>query len=366
MQLQFNSIFEPGLPGNKWYTVFEKFWPTYQKWLKSKGHENFPSLESSVDALKRYMPEMVTTYNILCSLVGDNPVAHRFLTGFQPPVYVSGCSQLVMSSTNAKLIRNYDYHPNLMEGTILNTSWNGKKVMVVGDSLIGALDGMNEDGLAVSHTFGGRKSVGVGFGIPFILRYVLEFCSNVKEAVDVLCRIPSHMSYNVTVVDKSGEFKTVQLAPGLAPVISDTVFTTNHQDKIDWPENAAFNGTIERSTFLQSLMTDKGLNENSILNSFLNTPLYNTRFTEGFGTLYTAVYKPSENVMQLHWPNKFIEHTFDNFQESDCLIKYDQSIDNAPHFEFSKHYQMDNITRTNDITAMLNSGDKSFKPITEY
>ena len=41
---------------------------------------------------------------------------------------------------------------------------------------------MNDDGLAVSLTFGGRRVLGDGFGIPIVLRYLLETCGTVEEA----------------------------------------------------------------------------------------------------------------------------------------------------------------------------------------
>ncbi len=40
--------------------------------------------------------------------------------------------------------------------------------------------------LAVALAFGGRKVTGIGFGIPLVIRYVLETCSNVEEACIVL------------------------------------------------------------------------------------------------------------------------------------------------------------------------------------
>ena len=205
------------------------------------------------------------------------------------------------------------------------SSWNGKKVIATSDCLIGALDGMNEDGLAISLTFGGRKIVGKGFGIPFILRYVLEFCSNVEEAVAALKRIPSHMSFNVTVVDKTGNFKTVYLAPDKEPVITDTAFTTNHQEAIDWPENAAFNKTMERSAFLKKLLAKKGMDAITVADAFLQKPLYNTLFEESLGTLFTAVYRPAEGIMEMRWPAVKIRQTFDGFQEQYKLINYIQS-----------------------------------------
>ncbi len=64
------------------------------------------------------------------------------------------------------------------------------------DGLWGLLDGMNAAGLVLSLTFGGRQVVGEGFGVPLILRYVLEFCRTTEEATEVLARIPCHMTYN--------------------------------------------------------------------------------------------------------------------------------------------------------------------------
>ncbi|PSR08647.1 MAG: acyl-CoA--6-aminopenicillanic acid acyltransferase [Bacteroidetes bacterium] len=324
MQLHFNAISEAGLPGPKWKKIFDLYWPAYQAWLTSKGTAYVPDLQTSQAALKKYMPKMWPTYKRLCKLTNADPVAARFLTGFQPPAYISACSQAVTVAKTVQLVRNYDYHPDLMEGTLLLSAWNGKKVIATSDCLIGAIDGMNEDGLAISLTFGGRKAVGEGFGIPFILRYVLEFCSNVEEAVATLSAIPSHISYNVTVVDPSGAFKTVRLSPDRAPVITDAAFATNHQGTVDWPENALFNKTVERADFLEDLLIAKQVDAQQVAAAFLRPPLYNTLFTQGFGTLYTAVYNPLARTVQVRWPQTDILVSFDHFTETYKLITYDQ------------------------------------------
>ncbi len=324
MQLHFNAISEPGQPGQKWQKLYNTHWAAYKAWFESKGAAKVPDLKTSQEALKKYMPEMWPTYQRLCKLAKADDVAARFLTGFQPPAYISACSQAVLTGKEIQLVRNYDYHPDLMEGTQLLSAWNGKKVIATSDCLIGAVDGMNEDGLAISLTFGGRKEVGVGFGIPFILRYVLEFCSNAEEAVEALTRIPSHMSYNVTAVDKTGAFKTVQLAPDKKPLVTDAAFTTNHQGTVDWPENAAFNKTVERSAYIERMLAKKGIKAREIADAFLKKPLYNTLFKEGFGTLFTAVYRPSEGTVETRWPNVSVKQTFADFKEEYKLINYDQ------------------------------------------
>lgn len=321
MQLNFKSILEYGNPGLKFQKLFYLFWPTYRSMLNTDEATYIPDLATSQAALKKYMPKMLPTYKRLCKLLNADDEMARFLTGFQPPAHLNACSQAVISGKEIQLVRNYDYHPDLFESTLLLSSWNGKKVIATTDYSLGLVDGMNEDGLAVSLTFGGRKVVGEGFGISFILRYVLEFCSNVQEAIEVLTHIPSHMSYNVTVVDKSGAFKTVLLSPDNIPVVSDIAFTTNHQLHIDWPENAAFNGTIKRSKFLKNLLATDELSPNDLTEAFLYPPLYNNLFNEGFGTLYTSVYRPLDGTVQLRWLNEDVFQSFDNFKEGNKSIK---------------------------------------------
>ncbi|WP_224484930.1 C45 family autoproteolytic acyltransferase/hydolase [Robertkochia aurantiaca] len=329
MQLQFNAVSETGLPGRKWKNLFNVYWPAYRAWLSANGFDYGADLDTSRAALEKYMPEMVPVYDRFRKLVGADTVAARFLSGYKPPAYISACSQAVLSEDEIQLVRNYDCHPDLMEGTLLMSSWHGKRVIATSESLIGAVDGMNEDGLAVSLTFGGRKIVGEGFGIPLILRYVLEFCSNVEEGVAALLRIPSHMSYNVTLIDRSGVFKTVLLGPDRTPVVTDAAFTTNHQLKVDWPENAVFNKTIERSAYLERLLSKKSINGKTLAKAFQKPPLYSSRFNEGFGTLYTAVYRPAEGVVQMRWAKEEMHQSFKSFTEGHKYIRFD-SIPTEP------------------------------------
>ncbi len=324
MELQFNCIAELGNPGLKFKARFDAYWPDYKLWLESefdKGRQP-TSLESSIEALEEYMPEILPLYYNLRNAVNADETASQFLTGFNPPPYLAACSQAVLTRDNIRLIRNYDYHPELLEGTILLSSWYKKKVIATTDCLTGVLDGINEDGLSVSLTFGGRNIVGNGFGIPFILRYILEFCANVKEAVDALLRIPCHMSYNVTVVDKTGAFNTVFLSPDREPTVTNNAFTTNHQEEVDWEENALFNKTVKRFNFLNDAVNDPDLNANELIDSFLKKPLYSNLFSNGFGTVYTAIYFPKGGQVIYRWPNQTIHQSLNHFIEQNQVIKF--------------------------------------------
>ena len=86
------------------------------------------------------------------------------------------------------------------------------------DCLWGLLDGMNERGLAVSLTFGGRRVLGDGFGIPIVVRYLLETCDRVAEVRATLARLPYSLSHNLTVVDREGDVLTAYLSPDREPL----------------------------------------------------------------------------------------------------------------------------------------------------
>lgn len=266
---------------------------------------------------------MVPTYNKFCELIGDDEIAHRFLTGWQPPAYITGCSQLV-TLKQPQLVRNYDYHPHLSEGTVINTAWHGKYVMGIGDCLIGIVDGMNSDGLVASLTFGGRKVVGEGFGVPFILRYILEFSSTISEAIKRLSEIPTHMAYNIMLLNEEGEYKMIQISPDNKPVITDYRMSTNHQGTPDWPEHAQFSKTIEREDFLKKIITEgrEEPHNEEVIQKFLAKPLFNRQYQDGFGTISTSVYRPSLGEMELRWEGDKLQQSFGNFNEGSILITY--------------------------------------------
>jgi predicted choloylglycine hydrolase len=193
MQITFRAVRELE-PGPVWQSLFEASWGAYQSWFLSEGDARRPGYLSCRTALKRYMPELVPTWERLVELAGGGDMEARFLSLYRPTPFLSGCTQAVWRrGQRCLLIRNYDYHPGRIEGTILLSAWNGVRTIVQSDCLWGALDGMNERGLAVSLAFGGRQAVGDGFGIPLILRYVMEPAGGCAEARDILSRVPSYM-----------------------------------------------------------------------------------------------------------------------------------------------------------------------------
>ena len=132
MELTFEAIAEDS-PGPKWRALFDRFWPAYERWFLSDGDHARPRYLSSLRALREHMPELVPTYERLVELAGNTDLIARFMSLFCPPSYLIRCSQAVWSDDAPFLVRNYDYNPQLYEGVILKTAWNGRAVISMND-----------------------------------------------------------------------------------------------------------------------------------------------------------------------------------------------------------------------------------------
>jgi len=327
MQITFASIDEPQ-PGDGFRELFEAGWPNYRRWWLRDGIEARPTYLECRRAMSRHMPEFVGTWECLCELAGGGDLEARFLSLYCPPAYLSGCSQAVWPGPEPLLVRNYDYHPKAFDGLVLRTSWTGSHaVMGMSDCLVGLLDGINDAGLAVSLTFGGQQLVGEGFGIPIVIRYVLETCSSVAAASKVLARVPSHMAYNVTLLDAGGTRATVMIAPGRDAVVTNSPVATNHQGAVAWHRHARATASVERERFLLQSLTLHPEPADKFVAAFLRPPLYSTDFERGFGTLYTAEFWPKKRSMTLHWPSGSWPLSLDDFVEDRRTIGY--AVDEA-------------------------------------
>lgn len=321
MDLPFEAI-EEDKPGAKWQQLFERHWPAYERWFATPPRLDAPYYLTCLRALRQHMPELLPTYETLVELAGGGDTAARFLSMYSPPPYLTACSQAVIQAVEPVLVRNYDYSPQLIEGAIVRTGWC-KPVIAMSDCLWGVLDGINGDGLAVSLSFGGRRAVGQGFGVPLLLRYVLEVCSTTQQAAEVLLRVPVHMSYNVTVADTAGRFVTAYLAPDRPPQVRPDAVSTNHQDEPEWHEHAQATSTLERERYLLGRLAQPDFDAVGLVDAFLRPPLYSTALDRGFGTLYTAVYGTRSRSAEYRWPGMRLRQSFDEFHEAQLTVRFE-------------------------------------------
>ena len=272
------------------------------------------------------MPELVPTWERLVELAGGGDVEARFLSLWCPPPYITGCSQAVWvdpaGADEPALLRNYDFAPALLEGNWLATRWRGPRVIAMGDCLWGALDGLNEAGLAASLSFGGRTVSGSGFGIPLVLRYVLEVARDTAEAIALLQRLPVSMTYSITLLDRKAEWATVFVAPDRPVEVTRRKVVTNFQHRVrvaractgdpsprsGWPACSSAS-TLRCRCRMRS-------------NALLQPPLFQSAYLRGYGTLYSAVYRPRSGGIELLWSGQRWAQAIDSFVEGRREIVY--------------------------------------------
>jgi len=335
--LTFDAIAEAA-PGPLWRARWNRSWPAYEAWFIARGGDNGPDRATCESALKKYMPELVPVHRRLVQLAGNTDRAARFLSTWCPPEYLGGCSLAALAAKGeVRLVRNYDLAPTLNEGFLLRSEWTGTPVMGMIEFLWGLSDGVNARGLAAALAFGGRSEVGPGFGITTIVRYVLETCATVDEALKVLHRIPSHMAYNITLADRHGDTATIELHPAGPSQQVQPAIATNHQYGESGPSDSGvvdadrpgFTRTVERRDELSDLL-ERGISLDALADAFLCEPLFQRNYTGGFGTLFTAVYDPVAGELTLRWPDQDWLQSLTDFDPGSRTIDYDTIVTTTP------------------------------------
>lgn len=233
----------------RWAAHIQELWPRAENALTEEG-KTAEGAASARHLFKTHMPELVPTLDQLIAQV-DRPRGETFLTLAAIRPFFAGCSQVGGDGT---LLRNYDSDLDDVDGIIVRSRLL-RPVIGTQDAGWGLLDGMNDAGLAVSLTFGGRYVHGPGFGLPIVLRYLLETCDTVDQALAKLASMPVPIPQNVTLVDAD---------------TAVTVYT-------------------------------------------LKPPLYQLHYAEGLGTVYTARYRPGEGTVTYYWPDESWELSLHRF-----------------------------------------------------
>jgi predicted choloylglycine hydrolase len=304
--LEFRAVAEPQ-PGPRLQARFDATWPAYRAWYLRDGDAARPSYPVVRQALRAHMPELVPAWERIVELAGGGDLAARMLSLYDPPPLVTGCSQAVF---DGMLVRNYDFDPMLLEGVITRTELT-RPVIGMSDGIWGLLDGVNDAGLTMSLAFGGRRATARGFAMPLVVRYLLECCETTDGAVSTLARLPVQASYNLTIVDGAGEAVTAHVAPDRPLSVGQALVATNHQHSVEWPEHAEAVRSQERERHMLDLIADGDLG----VERFLEPPLYSTDYDDGFGTLYTAAYRPDTSTAEYRWPGLSWRQSCDAFEE---------------------------------------------------
>ncbi len=316
------QAFSEDAPGSVWQHHFNKLWPAYRRWFLRYGEADRPTYLESVQALARYMPDFVPIYEAMVDLAGGGDHAARFLSQYCPPPLFRGCSQAVYHADESVMVRSYDYSPYVFDGLVMRSKFGQREVIAMLDCMSGVLDGINNDGLAVSMSFGGREEFGKGFGVSIVLRYLLEFAGDVREACELIRRIPIQGAYNIMLLDQAGNFETVVVAAEQEAQFTGSHIATNHQSGSSWPvyEEKVF--THLRFEHLSDITAAGQHTAQEFTREFLQPPLFQTRFARGFGTLYNAAFYPQRMSCEYFWPHNLWHFDFNSFTERSDPIAF--------------------------------------------
>ena len=90
-------------------------------------------------------------------------------------------------------------------------------------------DGINENGLACALTFVYPVNINYGLNAGMLIRYILEKCRDIDEALNFLKEVPISSSQNIILADKNSNIALVECNCNKKHIIkNDYLFITNH------------------------------------------------------------------------------------------------------------------------------------------
>ncbi|MCK2239956.1 MULTISPECIES: carcinine hydrolase/isopenicillin-N N-acyltransferase family protein [unclassified Crossiella] len=275
--------FAEARPGPAWREHVHRHWPRLR--ATAADHPDAQTWRTTVLSLTS-TPLACLAADLAEAAQLPDPDLPGFLTHVNPPGPVVSGAQ---GTGGASLVRNLDLDLTQHESTLWLSQLGTRRVLGTTAGLWGLLDGMNEDGLAVSLTSGGGHRHTEGLSGPLLVRHLLEHCTTVAAVDEVLGSWPTASTHDLTVIDATGARAGYRLTPGEP---------TQRGRTRHWPEVS------------------------EAIAAMLSRPRHRTGYTTGAGTLHTAVYHPAEGELTLIWPDGVRTWTFGNFTATERLLEY--------------------------------------------
>lgn len=210
-----------------------------------------------------------------------------------PRTEAMGCSAII---TKEYYVRNYDFSPALYDG-IFSLVQSEEAFATAGYNLqvLGRHDGINQKGLVAGLHFVSNNSYSKGISPWTAIRMVLDMCSSVDDAIQMLKEIPHAACYNFSLGDKNGHMAVVEASPEkvIVRLGQSSLSCVNHfQDEMLKNKNrVSIDGSVKRNSYLQEI-SNKNLAHQEMFDEFKdkNSPLFFTDYENLFGTLHTLSY----------------------------------------------------------------------------
>ncbi|GGD25326.1 C45 family autoproteolytic acyltransferase/hydolase [Pontibacillus salipaludis] len=214
-----------------------------------------------------------------------------------PKVAAMGCTAYV---TNSFYVRNYDFSPEFYDG-IFSIIKSNQGFASAGYNLqgIGRHDGVNEKGVVVGLHFVSNTHYAKGLSAWTTVRIILDTCSSVEEAINLLKDIPHVACYNFSLGDP-GNFAVVEVSPKGVSIRRDkeflSCFNNFKQPNMKDKNRPSIEGSLKREHYLQQYEKE-ALSREKLFQMFSDpaSALFFTEYDKLFGTLHTFSYSFQES-----------------------------------------------------------------------
>ncbi|TFG31201.1 linear amide C-N hydrolase [Candidatus Thorarchaeota archaeon] len=201
--------------------------------------ERYEMAKGCERALEKYAPTLLEEIDAMVKAGGYEDTTLKVFQLALNPYPTNGCSIFAVTGEytttgNVIFARNYDWDWNGLEHFTLFKTYPKDALASLGycDLMVGRYGGINEAGLAIGLTaIPAFPADYPGVMLHLATQWILDNCSNVKDAVDYMRKIPHVRANNYLVADSEGEAACIQAAPKCVEVVEPVnglVVATNH------------------------------------------------------------------------------------------------------------------------------------------
>lgn len=244
------------------------------KWLEIRGIE-------SLRLLEKYMPDVAAEIQGITDVIGYNynifgawmmSMGCYLTLHKNQNIEIRGCTALCFTNNNKIFYgRDNDLPPYLKESSkSIYYRPDGKMNFLMNtSSFTNGEEGINESGLVVAMIFvaSHKTEIMVGINSVFIVRYILENCTSVKQRIEMLYRLPIASSCNILLADKTNEMVVVECSPteinirypevncnGEKFIVTVNHFTSSKMRKYDRSNQNVYSSKIRYETAYNALL----------------------------------------------------------------------------------------------------------------
>lgn len=278
---------------------------------------DYKGLKSIFSGLAPHLLEEIE--GLACGLEISTMRSASLFSGYDvPKTEAMGCSAII---TKDYYVRNYDFSPALYDG-IFSLVQSEAAFATAGYNLqvLGRHDGINQEGLVIGLHFVSNNGYSKGISPWTAIRMVLDMCSSVDDAIQMLKEIPHSACYNFSLGDKNGNIAVVEASPEtVIGRLGDSLLScVNHfqEETLINKNRLSIDGSVKRNSYLQG-MTTEHITHQEMFDIFKDkrSPLFFTDYENLFGTLHTLSYsfQDSRIMTTIAESNQVLDFSFEDW-----------------------------------------------------